>query len=287
MFKKFLSDNRIFGGIVCVLAFIAGGLLYLQFVQRQASRDIQRAQDILEQRDNLQTGEAEPQTEASGHFHADGTWHTEPHAPTTPNTPPNAVTADTQVSSLDERPNTSKQGAAPVAAPVDVDRIKAAYEALRAKYPEQTNNPHPFENVPVDLQDFEATKEAFMDHLNFYVEHDGGKAEVFNSSREIRIANAVLMNIANAADADVDRTSLVGDDSFLPFTLEQSKEIQSMYRRWRESEGYISPVEKIMAEKGVTRDEAHRISIYERLKSKGWSDEDIPAHYREAINEAK
>ena len=104
MFKKLLSDNRIFGAIVCVLVFIAGGLLYVQFVQRQASRDIQRTQDILEQRDTPQTGEAEPQTEAGGHFHADGTWHAEPHAPATPKpAPPSAVTA--QDARCPARPN--------------------------------------------------------------------------------------------------------------------------------------------------------------------------------------
>jgi hypothetical protein len=80
MFKKLLSDNRIFGAIVCVLVFIVGGLLYVQFVQRQASRDIQRTQDILEQRDTSQTGKAEPQTETGGHWH-DDKWYAEPHNP--------------------------------------------------------------------------------------------------------------------------------------------------------------------------------------------------------------
>ena len=263
--------------LIALLAVMVYGLFY----EQKKSNQEPMTNTVEIEQPTTQKPPPPGETAESGHWHGD-VWHAKPHETHTPVEPPSpsALTAQTQVSPLDERPNASKQGAAPLVGPVDVDRIKAAYEALRAKYPEQTNNPHPFENLPVDLQDFEATKEAFMDHLNFYVEHDGGKAEVFNSSREIRIANAVLMNIANAADADVDRTSLVGDDSFLPFTLEQSKEIKAMHRRWRESEGYISRIDKIMTEKGVTRDEAHRISIYERLKSKGWSDEDIPAHYR-------
>ena len=81
MFKKLLSNNRIFGAIVCVMVFIAGGLLYLQFVQRQAARDIQRTQEIIKQQQTPKTRTA-AHTEDGGHWHGDE-WHAEPH-PETP-----------------------------------------------------------------------------------------------------------------------------------------------------------------------------------------------------------
>ena len=79
MFKQLLSNTPLFGALLCVIVFIVGGLLYLQFVQRQAARDLQRTQDIPEQRDNPQKAETEPQTTTGGHLHDDGTFHADPH----------------------------------------------------------------------------------------------------------------------------------------------------------------------------------------------------------------
>lgn len=79
MLKQLLSDNRIFSALVCVLVFIAGGLLYLQVVKSQARRDIQSTQKIVEQRYTPQTGETAPQTTTGGHYHADGTYHVGSH----------------------------------------------------------------------------------------------------------------------------------------------------------------------------------------------------------------
>ena len=84
MLKNLLSDNRIFGAIVCLLVFIAGGLLYLQVVKSQARRDVQRTQERLKQRSTPQTGEAEPQSAEGGHYHADGTYHVGSHEAETP-----------------------------------------------------------------------------------------------------------------------------------------------------------------------------------------------------------
>ena len=237
MFKKLLSDNRIFGAIVCVLVFIVGGLLYLEFVQRQASRDTQ------EQQDTPQTAKAEAQTETGGHFHADGTWHAEPHAPATPKpAPPSAVTAQTQ-----DAPRAPTREAAAGVSP----DFSAAYQELREKYPEQTQNPPPFENVPVDLWDFEATKQAFMDHFNFYMTHYDPK-EGGSHTRELRIASAVMAGIHNAAQPWVGL-----------FTSEQREEIKEMRRSYRSFKGVKvnhDRVWELVHKEGYTVLEALRIS---------------------------
>ena len=87
MLKQLLSDNRIFGALVCVVVFVAGGLLYLNAVNRQAARDIQRTQETVKQLQTPKT-EAQPQNPIvseteHGHIHADGTFHADPHPPST------------------------------------------------------------------------------------------------------------------------------------------------------------------------------------------------------------
>ena len=81
MFKQLFSDNRIFIAAVCLLVFLAGGLIYLIVVKSHARRDVQRTQKIVEQ---LQTPKTERQPAPGGHYHADGTYHVgshETHAP--------------------------------------------------------------------------------------------------------------------------------------------------------------------------------------------------------------
>ena len=81
MFKQLLSDNRIFIAAVCLLVFIAGGLLYLQTVKQEATRDVQRTQEIVKQQLPPKT-EAKPpppgETAETGHWHGD-VWHTGRH----------------------------------------------------------------------------------------------------------------------------------------------------------------------------------------------------------------
>ena len=77
MFQRFLSDNRIFGAIICVLVFIVGSLLYLQSVKRESRRNVQHPQEIVQQK-QTPTTEGQPAS-GGGHFHADGTWHAQPH----------------------------------------------------------------------------------------------------------------------------------------------------------------------------------------------------------------
>ena len=76
MFKQLLNDNRIFSAIVCVLVFIAGGLVYLQVVKSQTRRDIQSTQERIKP---LQTPQPQTQTAPGGHYHPDGTYHVGSH----------------------------------------------------------------------------------------------------------------------------------------------------------------------------------------------------------------
>ena len=84
MLKRIFSNNRVFGAVVCVLVFIAAGLLYLQSANRDVARDVPPLRETVKpqqppQGDNPSTG---------GHFDEDGTWHGEPH--TTPVPPAEA-----------------------------------------------------------------------------------------------------------------------------------------------------------------------------------------------------
>ena len=174
------------------------------------------------------------ETSQGGHFHADGTWHEGPH---------DAHADETQLSPSAELPETALDG--------DFSS-EAAYQALREKYPDRTNNPHPFENVPVDLWDFEATKKAFMDHFNFYVEQGGNKPEVFNNNREVRIAYAVMTNISNAAQ------SWTGI-----FTREQQDEINALRERYFDFQGVKvnhKRVDELVKKEGYSVSEALDIS---------------------------
>ena len=89
MLKQLLSDNRIFTAAVCLLVFIAGGLLYLQTVKQEGRRAVQRTQEIVEQRQTPQP-QTQPAETGGGHYHPDGTYHVGPHEAETPavSTPP-------------------------------------------------------------------------------------------------------------------------------------------------------------------------------------------------------
>lgn len=96
MFKQLLSDNRIFAGLVCLLVFIAVGLVYLNRVKRQSARDIQRTQERVKR---LETRQTEAQPDSGGHYHPDGTYHAGPHETHTPS-----------VSMPDAKPETAGNG---------------------------------------------------------------------------------------------------------------------------------------------------------------------------------
>ena len=97
MLKQLLDDNRIFSALVCVLVFIASGLLYLQTLKHQAKRDVQRTQENVQQMQTPQP-QTQPAETGGGHYHPDGTYHVGPHdahtppATTTPATPQTGTT---------------------------------------------------------------------------------------------------------------------------------------------------------------------------------------------------
>ncbi len=245
--------------LILVLVVLGFGLFYGQKVANQEPVKVYKPVDIQHPASPKPPPPGE--TAENGHWHGDE-WHAEPHASATPKPPPpSAETAQTQ----NPPPRQSREPAS-----WSSWDFQAAYQGIREKYPDQTQNPPPFENVPVDLWDFQATKNAFMDNFNFYMEQGGNKPEVFENNREVRIAFAVMEGIHNAAKPWVGL-----------FTPEQREEIKGMHRDLRRFNGIISPIEKIMEEKGVTREVAIRISTYEKLKSKGYSDEEIPDFYRE------
>jgi len=166
-----------------------------------------------------------PGADPNGHWHGDE-WHAAPHE---------ADGGDeTQLSPSAELPETALDGHF---------SSEAAYQALREKYPDRTNNPHPFEDVPVDLWDFEATKKAFMDHFNFYVEHYDPQ-EGWSHTRELRIAAAVMANIDNAARPWVGL-----------FTREQREEIDALYQRYFDFKGV----------------EVNHERVWELVKNEGYS----------------
>ena len=63
MLKQLLDDNRIFSALVCVLVFIASGLLYLQTVKQKGRRAVQHTQENVQQ---MQTPPPETQPAESG-----------------------------------------------------------------------------------------------------------------------------------------------------------------------------------------------------------------------------
>ena len=194
------------------------------------------------------------ETADSGHWHGD-VWHAEPHqahAPADANAPTDAGDSDALMRSQSQkRPQTAVEAHAPVSDILLTTASEDAYQALREKYPEQTQNPHPFENVPVDLWDFEATKTAFMDHFNFYVEHYDPK-EGGSHTRELRIASAIMANIHNAARPWVGL-----------YTPEQREEINAMHRRYFDFKGVKVNHERVwelVHDEGYSVSEALRIS---------------------------
>ena len=196
---------------VFLLAIIGVGLYYLQTQSPKDPIIIYKPVEVETKPKPPPPGE----TYETGHWHGDE-WHTGSHDAPAP------AAAATPVDAQIAQPVNAQIGA-PM--PDDSD-TSSAYQKLREKYPDQTQNPHPFEDVPVDLWDFEATKTAFMDHFNFYVAQRGNEPEVFENNREVRIADAIMGNISNAAQ------SWVG-----LFTREQREEINALRQRYFDFNG--------------------------------------------------
>ncbi|MDD9975718.1 MAG: hypothetical protein OXU27_17035 [Candidatus Poribacteria bacterium] len=226
---------------VFLLAIVGVGLYYLQTRPPKDPIIIYKAVDVETKPKPPPPGE----TFETGHWHGDE-WHAnDAHAPVEVATP---EAQGTPVDAQIEQP-VNAQIDAPMPEGSDTS---TPYQILREKYPDQTQNPHPFENVPVDLWDFEATKTAFMDHFNFYVSQRGNEPEVFESNREVRIAAAVMANIYNASKPWVGL-----------FTPEQREEIKEMRRSYREFNGVKvnhDRVWELVHDEGYSVSEALRVS---------------------------
>lgn len=220
---------------VFIVAIVGVGLYLLQTRSPKDPIVIYKAVEVEKKPKPPPPGE----TFETGHWHGDE-WHSEPHDA--------HVEAATPVDAQIAQPVNAQIGA-PMP---DGSDTSDPYQALREKYPDQTQNPHPFEDVPVDLWDFEATKTAFMDHFNFYVAQRGNEPEVFENNREVRIAYAIMTNIANAAQ------SWVG-----LFTREQREEIDALYQLYFDFAGVEvnhDRVSELVKKEGYSVSEALDIS---------------------------
>ena len=143
MLKQLLDDNRIFSALVCVLVFIAGGLLYLQSVKQKSRRAVQRTQEIVTQRQTPQTGEVAPQSAPGGHYHPDGTYHVGPHEverpPSatgetgTPRGVETGVSAGTAIPPASEASATASESKLDPQTQLKVDKLYAEAERLSAE----------------------------------------------------------------------------------------------------------------------------------------------------------
>ena len=124
-----------------------------------------------------------------GHVHADGDpFHAEPHEPIA-------------------EPSEARVSESKAESPPQPEHNKGA------------GNPPPFENIPVDLYDFEATKATMIENINF-VKANWDPETFFDKDlgREMRRAYAIASSIANAALALTDI-----------YTREQARELNVLY----------------------------------------------------------
>ena len=233
-----MFDKRIWIPVCLLLILVIGGLFYLHHIAKQHQEPVK-----IYKAAEVETPAIAPKppppggTHETGHWHGDE-WHAVAHDN---NAEPPETTTSTQPSIESESWD-----------------FQTVYQDLREKYPDQTKNPPPFENLPVDLWDFEATKNAFMENFNFYVAQGGNKPEVFENSREVRIAFAVMESIHNAAK------SWVG-----LYPSEQRAEIKEMHRSLRRFNGVKvnhDRVWELVHDEGYSVLEALKISREEGIK---------------------
>lgn len=125
-------------------------------------------------------------TAQDGHVHADSTFHAEPHEP-----------SEVRISEPKAEP------------PPQPEHNKGA------------GNPPPFENLPVDLYDFEATKATMIENINFLKAN--WDPETFSDKelgREMRRAYKISSDIANATM----NPTMLGF-----YTREQGRELRALH----------------------------------------------------------
>ena len=231
MFKDLFSNRLFIGALAFFILCVGGSLLYMQHVEQPSAREMAAHEERLKQLTDRKTQQptkavssVASQTE-QGHFHADDTFHAEPHE---------RIAAPSEVSD----PEVSRETTAP-----------------QMEYNRGAGNPPPFDKVPVDLWDFEATKAAMIENINFVKANWDPK--VYN--REVSIASAISANIVNAANAT---------DLGL-YTPEQALELTMLYSGLLEFKGHEPGRVWQLKDEGYTLKEAIRIAAEEMLQRQG------------------
>jgi len=204
---------------VFLLLIVGIGLYYLQTRQPKEPIKIYKPVEYEKQRAKAPVVE---QPAEVGHFHPDGTFHAEPHEP---------IAAPSEVSESEVSTQVS---------PLQIENDRGA------------GNPPPWEHVPVDLWDFEATKAVMIENINFIK----ANWHPFEYNREVSIADAISHNIANAARAT---------DLGL-YTPEQALELETLRQSLLVFKGHEPGRTRELREQGYTRKEAIRIAAEETLQ---------------------
>ena len=226
MLKDVFSNRLFIGALAFFVLCVGGSLLYMQHVSKQSARELAETRERLKPFTSKQPTTAEApvgDTSQGGHVHADGTWHEGAH-------------------------ETEVQSTTPAL------RETVPVDASRAPMPAATGagNPHPFQNVPVDLYDFEATKASMIENINFVKANWDPK--VYN--REVSIAAAISENIANATNLPI-------------YTTEEAEELRALHLQLLEFKGIESGRVSQLKREGHTNEEAIRIAAEETLRRWG------------------
>ena len=233
-----IFTNRLFIGALAFFVLCVGGsLLYMQHVNRQGAEYQKETDARVRQWNEKQTEQGaakapvgEQPTAEVGHFHEDGTWHAGAHEP---------IAAPPKVSNTEVSREVSRE----------------VSTAPQMEYDKGAGNPPPFDKVPVDLWDFEATKAVMIENINFVKANWDPKV----NNPDVRIANTIAHNIANAAVAT--QLGL--------FTPEQALELNTLYSDLLAFKGIDGSRVDELYRQGHTVDEAYRISTEETLQRQG------------------
>ena len=182
---KDLFSNRLFMGALAFFTLCVGGSLFYSHHEKQKGEaELAETQDRVKQWNEGQN----PTTEVKAGDTSQDVRHKTPHETPAQSTP------------------------APLREPVPVETSRAPMNASKG-----AGNPHPFQNIPVDLYDFEATKATMIENINF-VKANWDPETFFDKDlgRELRIAYAIATNISHV--------TLTGF-----YTREQNRELRALY----------------------------------------------------------